>query len=71
MALSSEEKFEIQKKSHRQLMWVALLSITMFFGGLISAYIVQRSDGTWVKIFLPNAFSTTSIPALLAIATAI
>lgn len=69
MALSSEEKFEIQKKSHRQLMWVALLSITMFFGGLISAYIVQRSDGTWVKIFLPKAFFISTLVILASSAT--
>lgn len=54
--ISREEKIEIKKKSHRQLMWIGIFSIMMMFGGLSSAYIVLKSNGTWVKIFLPDAF---------------
>jgi cytochrome c oxidase subunit 3 len=58
--LSPEEKLEIQKKTHRQLMWVGVFSITMMFGGLSSAYIVSKADVTWVKIFPPVAFYISS-----------
>jgi len=58
--LSPEEKLEIRNKTHRQLMWVGVFSITMMFGGLSSAYIVSKADVTWVKIFPPIAFYISS-----------
>lgn len=64
--LSPEEKIEIRKKSHRQLMWVGIFSITMMFGGLSSAYIVSKSDGVWVKIIVPEAFFISTMLIILS-----
>ncbi|MFT6745693.1 MAG: cytochrome c oxidase subunit 3 [Glaciecola sp.] len=64
--LSPEEKLEIRTKTHRQLMWVGVFSITMMFGGLSSAYIVSKADVTWVKIFPPVAFYISSVAIILS-----
>ncbi len=64
--LSPEEKFEIKVKTHKQLMWVGIFSITMMFGGLSSAYIVSKADVTWVKIFPPMAFYWSSIVIMVS-----
>lgn len=63
---TAEEKLEIKKKSYRQLMWVGIFSIVMFFAGLSSAYVVSRADGTWVKIFPPKAFYLSTLCILLS-----
>ena len=64
--LSPAEKLEIRTKTHRQLMWVGVFSITMMFGGLSSAYIVSKADVTWVKIFPPVAFYISSAAIILS-----
>ena len=63
---NEEEKLQIRKKTYKQLMYVGIFSIIMFFGGLSSAYIVSRADGTWVKIFPPSVFYVSSITILLS-----
>lgn len=63
---NEEEKLQIRKKTYRQLMWVGLFSIIMFFAGLSSAYVVSRADGTWVKIFPPHVFYLSTITILLS-----
>jgi cytochrome c oxidase subunit 3 len=59
--LSTKEQLEIKIKTHRQLMYVGVFSITMMFGGFSSAYIVSKADITWVKIFPPIAFYISSV----------
>jgi len=63
---SVDEKIEFKKKTQRQLLWVGILSILMFFGGLTSAYIIQRVDGTWLKIFLPESFFTSCVVIIIS-----
>lgn len=65
-SLSPEEKLDIKKKTHRQLMWVGILSIIMIFAGLSSAYIVAKADSTWVKITLPTEFFISSAIIVLS-----
>ncbi len=50
-------------KAKKNLVYVGILSVVMFFGGLTSAYIVSMGDSFWLKVPLPNAFyiSTTLI----------
>lgn len=64
--ITQEEKRTIKRKSHKALVWVGILSIVMFFGGIASAYIVQSYDGTWVKITVPKAFYTSTIVIVLS-----
>lgn len=66
MSISPEEKLEIKKKTHKQLMYVGIFSILMMFAGLSSAYIVSKSNGTWVKIFPPQVFYWSSLVIVIS-----
>jgi cytochrome c oxidase subunit III len=55
-SLINPEKPDIKKKALRSLLWLGLVSITMLFGGLTSAYIVRQGEGKWAEFSLPNLF---------------
>lgn len=56
-------------KAKKNLVYVGILSVVMFFGGLTSAYIVSMGDSFWLKVPLPNAFYiSTSIIIISSIA---
>ena len=41
----------------KQLLWVALVSISMFFASMLSAFIVEKGDvDNWKNFILPNYF---------------
>jgi cytochrome c oxidase subunit III len=50
---------------HKFTMWVAIGSILMMFAGLTSAYIVKRSQASWLMLEIPVLFwySTAAILA--------
>ena len=56
-----EERLEIKKKTHKNMMWLAISSIVMMFIGLSSAYIIAKADITWVHITMPDSFLISSI----------
>ncbi|HTO37942.1 MAG TPA: cytochrome c oxidase subunit 3 [Brumimicrobium sp.] len=53
---SDELPIETQEKTRKNLVWTLILSISMMFAGLTSAYIVSMGNSFWVKINLPTAF---------------
>ena len=55
--------------SKQFLLWLVLLSITMFFAALTSAYLVKSGDGGFLKFRLPSMFSYTTILVLLSSAS--
>lgn len=57
-----DDKTQLEK-AKKNLIYIAMLSVVMFFGGLTSAYIVSMGDSFWLKAPLPTAFwiSTTLI----------
>jgi cytochrome c oxidase subunit 3 len=59
----SEQKRKIHP--HKFTLWVAIGSILMMFAGLTSAYIVKRSQASWLMIEIPTLFwySTATILA--------
>jgi len=59
----SEQKRKIHP--HKFTLWVAIGSILMMFAGLTSAYIVKRSQVSWLMIEIPMMFwySTATILA--------
>jgi cytochrome c oxidase subunit 3 len=59
----SEQKRKIHP--HKFTLWVAIGSILMMFAGLTSAYIVKRSQASWLMIEVPMMFwySTATILA--------
>jgi len=54
---------QVREKMRKNLVYAALVSITMMFAGLVSAYIVSMGGAFWLKIPLPIPFfvSTTLI----------
>lgn len=57
---------EQKEKTKKGLVWVFIFSITMFFAGLTSAYIVSMGDGFWVKVKFPTAFWISTILILIS-----
>lgn len=47
---------EVREQMKRNLVYVAIFSIIMFFGGFISGYIVSMGGSFWVKYNFPPAF---------------
>ena len=43
------------------LLWLILVSISMFFAALTSAYLVKRGNGDWPLIEIPSLFGYTSL----------
>ncbi|NLP58478.1 cytochrome c oxidase subunit 3 [Lutibacter sp. B1] len=58
-----KELKKAKRKSAKPMLWVSMISMTMMFAGLTSAYVVSRKRSDWVSFDLPNAFyiSTTLI----------
>ena len=48
--------FKKKSKVNKQLLWVGLGSVIMFFGGLTSAYIVRKAEGNWEEFGVPYWF---------------
>ena len=51
-----EYKRRIKQKTSKPLLWIGLMSIVMFFGGLTSAVIVSKSGAAWIKFEVPKMF---------------
>lgn len=65
-SIPKEERLEVKKKTHKNMMWLGIAAIVMMFIGFSSAYIVARADATWVSIKLPEAFYSSSIIIVLS-----
>ncbi len=59
MVLDAEE-LEKQRSSKRMLLWFGIVSITMLFAGLTSAYIVRQGEGKWVEFAMPDLFKLST-----------
>lgn len=64
-----QELKQAQQKSAKPMLWVAMISMTMMFAGLTSAYVVSRSRSDWVSFNLPNAFTISTTLILLSSVT--
>jgi len=51
-----ELPLEVREKMRKNLVYAALVSITMMFAGLVSAYIVSMGGSFWLKTPLPIPF---------------
>lgn len=54
----------INNKTYKQLLWVGIGSIVMFFGGLTSAYIVRKAEGNWLEFQMPIWFTLSTIAVI-------
>jgi len=62
---NGDDKAQIEK-AKLNLVYVGILSVLMFFGGLTSAYIVSMGDSFWVKFPLPSAFWVSTAIIILS-----
>lgn len=54
-------KDELRRKTSKPLLWIGIVSIIMFFGGLTSAVVVSQGGGGFINIELPQAFFYSTI----------
>lgn len=48
------------------LLWIAMVSMIMLFGGLTSAYLVRQAEGNWLNFDLPKVFAISTGVLLLS-----
>ena len=56
----------VENNAKKQLLWIGMGSILMFFGGLTSAYIVRKPEGNWLEFVLPEYFTLSTIIIVLS-----
>ena len=56
-----EELRVARRKSVKPMLWVAMISMVMFFAGLTSAYVISMKREDWVSFELPNALYISTI----------
>lgn len=67
MKVTLEQEYkQAKRKSAKPMLWVSMISMTMMFAGLTSAYVVSRKRADWVSFDLPNAFYTSTILIILS-----
>ena len=56
----------IKFKTRKPLLYISMVSMTMFFAGLTSGYIVRKGEGNWFEFDLPFYFSLSTSIILLS-----
>ncbi|WP_348797649.1 cytochrome c oxidase subunit 3 [Flavobacterium adhaerens] len=65
VSITAEEYKARTAKSYKLMLMVAMVSMTMMFAGLTSAYVVSQSRVDWLKEFqLPSAFYLSTVAIL-------
>lgn len=59
-------KEELKKKTAKPLLWIAIVSIVMFFTGLTSAVIVSQGGGGFLAIEMPFAFTISTLVIIVS-----
>ena len=62
----AQELKTAHKKSAKPMLWIAMVSMTMMFAGLVSAYVISSKREDWVTFDLPQALITSTIVILLS-----
>ncbi|WP_394330331.1 cytochrome c oxidase subunit 3 [Urechidicola croceus] len=67
---SLEQEYKVAKqKSAKPMLWVSMISMTMMFIGLTSAYIISSKREDWVSFELPSALYISTLLLLLSSVT--
>jgi len=61
-----QEYVAAKRKSAKPMLWIAMISMVMFFAGLTSAYVISMKRDDWVSFDLPQAFYTSTILIVLS-----
>ena len=65
--VSVEKELKVGKrKAAKPMLWVSMVSMTMMFAGLTSAYVISSSREDWVSFELPKAFETSTLLIILS-----
>jgi len=57
---------EGRRKGAKPMMWISMVSMTMMFAGLTSAYVISSNREDWVSFDLPMAFQWSTLCILLS-----
>ncbi len=64
---SLEEEYKVaHRKSAKPMLWISMVSMTMMFIGLTSAYIVSSNREDWVSFELPIALYISTVLIILS-----
>jgi len=55
-----------KEKTFKQMLWISMISMTMMFAGLTSAYVVSKAREDWVSFELPSAFYISTLFILMS-----
>lgn len=62
MDLTEGTEAQKHSRSRKMMLWFGIVSLTMMFAGMASAYIVSRSREDWISSFdLPDQFTWSTI----------
>jgi cytochrome c oxidase subunit 3 len=67
MDLEMDEQAIKNYKAKKMMLWVGMISMSMTFAGLTSAYVVSSSRADWLSQFeMPNAFAISTLLIMLS-----
>lgn len=55
-----------RKKAAKPMLWISLISMTMMFAGLVSAYVISSNREDWVTFDLPASLVTSTIMIVIS-----
>lgn len=50
-----------RRKAAKPMLWISMVSMTMMFAGLVSAYVISSNREDWVSFELPSALVNSTI----------
>lgn len=65
----SELTPQVKEKLKKNLVYIAIISIVMLFGGLTSGYIVSMGDNFWLKFPFPKPFIISTVLIVISSVT--
>ncbi len=57
---------QLKEKTFKQMLYFALVSLSMAFAGLTSAYVISRKRDDWVSFDMPNLFYFSTLFIILS-----
>lgn len=58
-----------RRKAAKPMLWISMVSMTMMFAGLVSAYVISSNREDWVSFDLPSALVMSTVFILISSAT--
>ncbi len=55
-----------KERTFKQMLWISMISMTMMFAGLTSAYVVSKGREDWLSFELPSAFYISTLLIVLS-----